>query len=128
MSNVTLAGNPIDVAGRFPQIGDQLTELTLVNNELGDVNLNTFAGQRKVLNIFQVSTLVFAPPPCVNSTKKPQHWLTPLYFAFPLTCLLRKSVSVAQKASTRYKPFPRSATTSYTKPSALTLHLALSPA
>ena len=66
MNNVTLAGNPIDVAGRFPQIGDQLTELTLVNNELSDVTLNTFAGQRKVLNIFpSIDTGV-----CATSVRK----------------------------------------------------------
>lgn len=66
MSNVTLSGNPIDVAGRFPQIGDQLTELTLVNNELGDVTLSTFAGQRKVLNIFpSIDTSV-----CATSVRK----------------------------------------------------------
>lgn len=52
MITVTLAGNPIDVAGKFPQIGDVVADFTLVNNDLEDVSLSQFAGKRKVLNVF----------------------------------------------------------------------------
>lgn len=52
MSNVTLAGNPIDVAGTFPQKGDVVADFTLVSGDLADVSLADFAGKRKVLNIF----------------------------------------------------------------------------
>lgn len=52
MSKVTLAGNPIDVAGTFPQKGDVVADFTLVNQELADVSLSNFDGKRKVLNIF----------------------------------------------------------------------------
>lgn len=52
MSKVTLAGNPIDVAGAFPQQGDVVADFTLVNSDLEDVSLSDFDGKRKVLNIF----------------------------------------------------------------------------
>lgn len=52
MSKVTLAGNPIDVAGTFPQQGDVVADFTLVNSDLEDVSLSDFDGKRKVLNIF----------------------------------------------------------------------------
>lgn len=52
MSQITLAGNPVDVAGTFPQVGDVVNNFSLVGNDLADVNLADFAGKRKVLNIF----------------------------------------------------------------------------
>lgn len=52
MNKITLAGNPIDVAGIFPKAGDNVGNFVLVNNGLADVALADFAGKRKVLNIF----------------------------------------------------------------------------
>lgn len=52
MSKVTLAGNPIEVAGAFPQQGDVVADFMLVNSDLEDVSLSDFDGKRKVLNIF----------------------------------------------------------------------------
>lgn len=53
MSNkVTLGGNPIEVAGNFPQKGQQAPDFSLVGKDLADVGLKNFAGKRKVLNIF----------------------------------------------------------------------------
>lgn len=52
MAQVTLAGNPINVAGNFPQVGQQLAEVRFTNKDLAEVSLADFAGQRKVLNIF----------------------------------------------------------------------------
>ena len=49
MSNVTLGGNPIDVAGRFPQAGDAAPAFKLAGADLADVGLDAFAGKRKVL-------------------------------------------------------------------------------
>lgn len=51
MSNVTLGGNPIEVAGKFPQPGDKAADFSLVGKDLKDVSLSSFAGKRKVLNI-----------------------------------------------------------------------------
>lgn len=49
---VTLRGNPIDIAGRFPQKGDAAPAFSLVGKDLADVSLASFAGKRKILNIF----------------------------------------------------------------------------
>lgn len=52
MSQVTLAGNPIDVAGNFPKAGDSLNNLVFVAGDLSEVAIADFAGKRKILNIF----------------------------------------------------------------------------
>lgn len=52
MTTVTLAGNPIEVSGQFPQVGDHIADFILVGNDLGNVSLADFAGKRKVLNLF----------------------------------------------------------------------------
>jgi len=51
-SSVTLKGNPVDVAGNLPKIGSTAPNFTLVDKALADVTLETYAGKRKVLNIF----------------------------------------------------------------------------
>ncbi|TAM62350.1 MAG: thiol peroxidase [Rhodanobacter sp.] len=52
MSQVTLKGHPVNVDGRFPASGESAPAFTLVGKDLADVSLASFAGQRKVLNIF----------------------------------------------------------------------------
>ncbi|KWR75701.1 thiol peroxidase [Cupriavidus sp. IDO] len=66
MSNVTLGGNPIEVAGKFPKAGDKAADFSLVGKDLKDVTLADFAGKRKVLNI--VPSL--DTPVCQASTRK----------------------------------------------------------
>ena len=51
-SSVTLKGNPVDVAGNLPKVGSTAPNFTLVDKALADVTLDSFAGKRKVLNIF----------------------------------------------------------------------------
>lgn len=63
---VTLAGNPIPVAGRFPQKGDSAPAFTLVAKDLADVGLAAYAGKRKILNIFpSIDT-----PTCATSVRQ----------------------------------------------------------
>lgn len=52
MSQVTLAGNAIKVSGTFPAKGSKAPAFTLTTGELGEATLATYAGKRKVLNIF----------------------------------------------------------------------------
>ena len=52
MAQVTLGGNPINVNGTFPQKGDTAPAFSLVAKDLSDATLATFAGKRKILNIF----------------------------------------------------------------------------
>ncbi|MGL6020924.1 MAG: thiol peroxidase [Gibbsiella quercinecans] len=49
---VHFQGNPVTVDGKLPQAGEQAKPFTLVAKDLSDVTLNSFAGKRKVLNIF----------------------------------------------------------------------------
>ena len=67
MSNtVTLQGNPVSVSGHFPVAGEQAKPFSLVAGDLSDATLATFAGKRKVLNIFpSVDT-----PTCATSVRQ----------------------------------------------------------
>ncbi len=66
MASVTLAGNPVNVAGNLPAPGQQAPDFTLVGKDLKPVSLKDLAGKRKVLNI--VPSL--DTPVCATSTKK----------------------------------------------------------
>jgi thioredoxin-dependent peroxiredoxin len=64
--SVTLAGNPIEVAGNFPKKGDLAPAFLLVGKDLSDVSLASLSGKRKVLNIFpSIDT-----PTCAMSVRK----------------------------------------------------------
>jgi thioredoxin-dependent peroxiredoxin len=65
MAAVTLAGNPITVAGAFPKTGDRVPDFSLTSKDLKDVSLAEYAGKRKVLNI--VPSL--DTPTCAKSTR-----------------------------------------------------------
>jgi thioredoxin-dependent peroxiredoxin len=66
MSQVTLGGNPIEVGGTFPSVGEKAPAFTLVGRDLKSVTLADFHGKRKVLNI--VPSL--DTPTCATSTRK----------------------------------------------------------
>ncbi|WP_066799785.1 thiol peroxidase [Moraxella oblonga] len=51
-SQITLAGNAVEVAGDFAKVGDTVADFVLVGNDLAEVKLSDFAGKRKILNIF----------------------------------------------------------------------------
>ena len=66
MSVVTLGGNPVEVAGNFPQAGSAGADFSLVGADLASYSLASFAGKRKVLNIVpSLDTGV-----CATSTRK----------------------------------------------------------
>ena len=52
MSQVKFKGEPVEVKGTLPARGAQAPAFTLVGKGLADVALSSYAGQRKVLNIF----------------------------------------------------------------------------
>ena len=65
-STVTLGGKPFQVSGSLPQKGQVAPAFTLVGKDLADVALSSFAGQRKLLNIFpSIDT-----PTCATSVRK----------------------------------------------------------
>jgi thiol peroxidase len=51
MATVKHGGNPIEVTGNFPKVGDTAPNFKLVNKDMTDVALADFAGKRKVLDI-----------------------------------------------------------------------------
>ncbi len=66
MAQVTLRGNPVQVTGELPHVGQQAPAFSLVGADLSDVTLASLAGKRKVLNIFpSVDT-----PTCATSVRK----------------------------------------------------------
>ncbi len=66
MAQVTLKGNPIQVEGQLPQVGQRAPAFSLVAKDLSDVTLASLAGKRKVLNIFpSVDT-----PTCATSVRR----------------------------------------------------------
>ena len=66
MAQVTLKGNPVQVNGELPAVGSKAPAFSLVAGDLSDATLASFAGKRKVLNIFpSVDT-----PTCATSVRK----------------------------------------------------------
>ena len=65
MAQVTLRGNPVQVEGELPKTGSTAPDFSLVAVDLSQASLETFAGKRKVLNIFpSVDT-----PTCATSVR-----------------------------------------------------------
>tara|TARA_R110002095_G_scaffold63227_3_gene53402 strand:- start:1707 stop:2210 length:504 start_codon:yes stop_codon:yes gene_type:complete len=51
MTTVTLKGEPVNILGELPKIGDQAPDFVLVDSHLNDISLLHFSGKRKLLNI-----------------------------------------------------------------------------
>ena len=49
---IKLGGQATNVTGDMPKVGSKAPEFTLVDKSLQDATLETFAGKRKILNIF----------------------------------------------------------------------------
>lgn len=66
MATVTLGGEPLNVGGNFPRVGDTAHSFMLVDKDLKDVSLSKFFGKRKILSIVpSIDT-----PTCAESTRK----------------------------------------------------------
>lgn len=52
MASITLKGNPVNTVGQLPAQGSSAKDFRLVRNDLSEVSLQSFAGKKKVLNIF----------------------------------------------------------------------------
>lgn len=51
MTQISFQGKPLNTCGDLPAVGSIAPDFSLVNGKLKDVNLATYAGKRKVLNI-----------------------------------------------------------------------------
>ncbi|MCF8232487.1 MAG: thiol peroxidase [Bacteroidales bacterium] len=66
MAELTLKGNKIHTNGDIPKVGDKAPDFKLTKTDLSDVSLDSFKGQKVVLNIFpSLDTEV-----CANSVRK----------------------------------------------------------
>lgn len=66
MTQVTHAGNPIEIDGQFPQAGQKAPAFRLIAADLSEKSLQDYAGKRKILNIFpSIDTGV-----CATSVRK----------------------------------------------------------
>jgi len=52
MASITFRGSAVTTSGSLPQVGKPAPDFALVASDLSDVNLASFAGKKKVLNIF----------------------------------------------------------------------------
>lgn len=66
MTIITFQGNPIQLSGELPKVGDDALNFSLTTHELKDVSLENFKGKRKILNI--VPSL--DTPTCAVSARK----------------------------------------------------------
>ena len=65
MSTVTLGGNPVHTNATLPAIGSAAPQFQLVGNDLSELSLQDFKGQRVILNIFpSIDT-----PTCATSVR-----------------------------------------------------------
>jgi len=66
MAKITLSGTAVNTNGELPELGSKAPDFVLVDQELNNVTLSTYAGKKKLLNI--VPSL--DTPTCAISTKK----------------------------------------------------------
>ncbi|MCG8426972.1 MAG: thiol peroxidase [Chromatiales bacterium] len=66
MAEIALQGNPCNTSGELPAVGSTAPDFSLVNGDLADISLATYAGKKKLLNI--VPSL--DTPVCATSTQK----------------------------------------------------------
>ncbi len=52
MSSIQFRGSPVTTAGTLPKNGSTAPDFTLVATDLSEANLASFAGKKKVINIF----------------------------------------------------------------------------
>lgn len=52
MAKITLKGNSVNTIGNLLNVGSTAPNFKLINNSLGEVNLENYKGKRKVLSIF----------------------------------------------------------------------------
>ena len=51
MSKITFKGDPVELSGKTPQVGDQIDDFTFVKTDLSEGNLSDYEGKKKVLMV-----------------------------------------------------------------------------
>ena len=66
MAQVTLKGNPFQLAGEMPKVGDAAPDFKVVKDDLSEVGLKDFAGKNKIL----VAVPSLDTPVCQKETRE----------------------------------------------------------
>jgi thiol peroxidase len=66
MASVTLKGNPFNLKGAMPKVGDRAPDFTLVKSDMSAVSLKDLAGKKKVI----VTVPSLDTPVCQTETRK----------------------------------------------------------
>lgn len=51
MKKITFKGDPVELSGNTPQLGDQIEDFTFVKTDLSEGNLSDYKGKKKVLMV-----------------------------------------------------------------------------
>jgi len=51
MSTIKFNGDPVELSGKTPQVGDQIDDFTFVKTDLSESSLSDFEGKKKVLMV-----------------------------------------------------------------------------
>ena len=97
MAQVTLGGNPVEVAGSLPQTGESAPDFTLTNGDMADVSLSQWQGKRKVLNIIPSIDTGVCAASTGPSMKRQATWTIPWFWLSRRTCRLPRPVSAGRK-------------------------------
>ena len=65
MATISFQGKPLHTSGELPAVGSKAPDFSLVNSKLMDLNLASFAGKKKILNILPS----LDTPTCATSTR-----------------------------------------------------------
>ena len=65
MAQITLKGNPIHTSGTLPAVGSAAPEFKLIATDLSEKGLSSFAGKKRVLNVYPS----LDTPTCATSVK-----------------------------------------------------------
>ena len=66
MASITLKGSPVETWGELPPVGSKAPDFTLVQSDLSQTDLASFAGKNVILNIFpSIDT-----PVCATSVRR----------------------------------------------------------
>jgi thiol peroxidase len=52
VARITLKGNPLNTSGELPAIGSTARDFSLVQPDLSEATLQSFAGKKKILNVY----------------------------------------------------------------------------
>jgi len=66
MAQITFKGNPVNLSGDLPEVGDKAPDFLLTKTDMTDISLTEFKGKKVVLNVF----ISVETPVCAESVRR----------------------------------------------------------